>query len=447
MEVKFDSQSNKTTFVTYIGGDAYSAPLIFHEEKGSSTASNYFYLHKDYLGSILSITDSNGNFKEKRHFDAWGKIVKLTDGNNNNLTSFNILDRGYTGHEHLLGVGIIHMNGRLYDAMLHRFLSPDNYVQDPSNPLNFNRYSYVLNNPLLYTDYSGNLFGIDDLIAGVIGGVVNLAANIIQGNIKGGFWEVVGKGAAAFGSGFGAGVLATYGPAGWAAGGALVGGTNAWLAGEDVGNGILTGAISGVIGGQFGKWAQKIGSVVIQGIRTSSPVLKGVIGGAIGGGLGSGFTGFTMSIASGASLDESLKAGWKQMQIGFAVGGAVGGGTSYRYAKSQGIDPLNGKRASWPTNDGFAETPKTQILDKNMILDRYGSDDGYYLAPEGTPFSARSLPDYYKKLELNTYQVIKPFPVSSGTSAPYFFQSGGGIQYKTPYTMNQLIKLGYLKKL
>jgi len=82
-------------------------------------------------------------------------------------------------------VGIIHMNGRLYDAMLHRFLSPDNYVQDPSNPLNFNRYSYVLNNPLLYTDYSGNLFGIDDLIAGVIGGVVNLAANIIQGNIKG----------------------------------------------------------------------------------------------------------------------------------------------------------------------------------------------------------------------------------------------------------------------
>ncbi|ADF50797.1 MAG: hypothetical protein CMP12_01930 [Zunongwangia sp.] len=90
MEVKFDSQSNKTTFVTYIGGDAYSAPLIFHEEKGSSTVSNYFYLHRDYLGSILSITDSNGNFKKKRHFDAWGKIVKLTDGNNNNLTSFNI---------------------------------------------------------------------------------------------------------------------------------------------------------------------------------------------------------------------------------------------------------------------------------------------------------------------------------------------------------------------
>ena len=45
-----------------------------------------------------------------------------------------LLDRGYTGHEHLLSVGLINMNARLYDPVLHRFLQPDNYVQDLIQP-------------------------------------------------------------------------------------------------------------------------------------------------------------------------------------------------------------------------------------------------------------------------------------------------------------------------
>jgi RHS repeat-associated protein len=72
------------------------------------------------------------------------------------------LHRGYTGHEMLGEFDIINMNGRLYDPVLGRFFSPDNYVQMPDNSQNFNRYSYCLNNPLKYTDPSGNLFGIDD---------------------------------------------------------------------------------------------------------------------------------------------------------------------------------------------------------------------------------------------------------------------------------------------
>jgi RHS repeat-associated protein len=63
--------------------------------------------------------------------------------------------RGYTGHEHLKWFGLINMNGRMYDASLCRFLSPDPYVQMPDYSQNFNRYSYALNNPLVYTDPSG----------------------------------------------------------------------------------------------------------------------------------------------------------------------------------------------------------------------------------------------------------------------------------------------------
>ena len=88
-------------------------------------------------------------------FDAWGNIIKVTDGAGNLLNGLTLIDRGYIGHKHLQTVGLIHMNGRLYDPKLHRFLQPDNFVQDPYNTQNYNRYGYVLNNPLMYTDPSG----------------------------------------------------------------------------------------------------------------------------------------------------------------------------------------------------------------------------------------------------------------------------------------------------
>jgi len=108
------------------------------------------------------LTDENGNIAERRHFDPWGQPIKVEDGAGNTLDKLTLLDRGFTGHEHLQTVGLIHMNGRLYDPALHRFLQPDNYVQDPFNTQNFNRYEYVLNNPLLYIDLTGE-YGEDGL--------------------------------------------------------------------------------------------------------------------------------------------------------------------------------------------------------------------------------------------------------------------------------------------
>ncbi len=63
--------------------------------------------------------------------------------------------RGYTDHEHLDNVGLIHMNGRVYDPVLGRFLSPDPLVQAPHNTQSYNRYAYVFNNPLSFVDPSG----------------------------------------------------------------------------------------------------------------------------------------------------------------------------------------------------------------------------------------------------------------------------------------------------
>ena len=68
--------------------------------------------------------------------------------------------RGYCGHEMIDGGWLINMNGRIYDPWLAMFLSPDNYIQDPLNSQNFNRYSYCINNPLKYTDPTGNMFEV-----------------------------------------------------------------------------------------------------------------------------------------------------------------------------------------------------------------------------------------------------------------------------------------------
>lgn len=156
MEIK-QTDTGAVEFVTYIGGDGYTAPVVYKKtfNSGGTAQEQTLYLHRDYQGSILAITNATGAVLEKRQFDAWGAIVKVQDGANNTLNVLTILDRGYTGHEHLQSVGLIHMNGRLYDAKLHRFLQPDNFVQDPSNTQNYNRYGYVLNNPLKYIDPSG----------------------------------------------------------------------------------------------------------------------------------------------------------------------------------------------------------------------------------------------------------------------------------------------------
>ena len=116
---------------------------------------NYYAAFTDRQGNILSVVDESGRKVFDATYDAWGRqTVRL------NAIG---LSRGYTGHEMMGEFGLINMNGRLYDPTLGRFLSPDNYVQEPDNSQSFNRYSYCLNNPLKYTDPSGELFGIDDL--------------------------------------------------------------------------------------------------------------------------------------------------------------------------------------------------------------------------------------------------------------------------------------------
>jgi len=125
--------------------------------EGVNTGESYHeFLHRDHIGSVAAKSTDRDYNPDKGAFGPWGR--RLEDTWNSDPTGPGYSDtslRGFTGHEHLDPVGLIHMNGRVYDPELGRFLSPDPVVQAPYNTQNYNRYSYVWNNPLSLVDPSG----------------------------------------------------------------------------------------------------------------------------------------------------------------------------------------------------------------------------------------------------------------------------------------------------
>ena len=138
------TEGGVTKQLYYLGGNNGLAAVYV---KQSGQSDKIYYAHKDHLGSIVKLTDNAGTEVFKASYDVWGRRTVA-----NNTFKFH---RGYTGHEHLDEFKLIDMNGRMYDPLLARFLSPDPFVQMPDFSQNFNRYTYCLNNPLIYTDPSG----------------------------------------------------------------------------------------------------------------------------------------------------------------------------------------------------------------------------------------------------------------------------------------------------
>ncbi len=171
----------------------------------------------DNLGSITRIYNGSGTLVFRAAYDAWGNQTVY-----NNSIGFH---RGYCGHEMLPDFSLINMNGRLYDPLLGRFLSTDNFVQEPYDSQNFT---------LKYTDPSGEFFWVPIIVGAVIGGAVNLGIEAYNGQVNS-----IMDGLAAFGIGAIAGAAggltggAAFGLAGGAAGGA--GGVFAGMAGSAAG--------------------------------------------------------------------------------------------------------------------------------------------------------------------------------------------------------------------
>jgi RHS repeat-associated protein len=372
-------------------------------------------------------------------YDPWGRLRNPT---NQELYAVGaepapFLGRGYTGHEHLTIFGLINMNARLYDPAVGRFLSPDPYVQSPDFSQNFNRYSYCLNNPLKYTDQSGEFWNI--IIGAVIGGVGNWIAHGCKFS-----WE----GLPYFGAGAVAGVATALSPGSFIAISAGLSGANS-IIGQGFNNGwknIDFGQVAGsaIMGGVTSYAGGLMGSAMhldklLNGI--SSPLLQkglqGVIGGAV---IGSTFGGMS-AVANGHNFFDGA---WSGAKMGLVTGAISGLGSAVQYSTKNNVDLLTGKPI-WPKNNGALGYEKITTLPVGTKIDRYGSEKGSYFAPEGTPFENRSLPAEYKNLPLNTYEVTRPLPIWESTTAPRFNQPGLGTQYRHFYNVEFLKYNNWIK--
>jgi RHS repeat-associated protein len=348
-------ENSITTTTTYIGGlyevvekgtsvekkhfiRAGSQTIAIYTDRSSGADSTH-YLHRDHLGSIETITNASGAIVEKLSFDAFGKRrLSSWDDGVPNIQSNNT--RGFTGHEMLDAVGLIHMNGRVYDPTLGRFLSADPNMQFPKNMQNYNRYSYVVNNPLSYTDPSG--FFLKKLFKS-IAKPLQAAVKAFSGALKNPYVRLaLGIAAAAFtaGAAYGAYIsnaLNTVGFNGLTAATFTTAKVVAGAAGGFVGGLVASGgdlraaAVGGITGGAagfIGASSAFNGGPTIFGNTAKRVVAHGVVGGASaeaqGGKFGQGF----VSGAFNKAVASPIQNNFQGNPIGGGIASAIVGGTA-----------------------------------------------------------------------------------------------------------------------
>lgn len=223
------------------------------------------YVFTDRLGSVVKYTNAQGVVVQPQDFDGWGQRRNPTDPSQAGTAPVSPPGlRGFTGHEMVDGQDVIHMNARLYDPILGRFLQADPLVQAPQNLQSWNAYTYVLNNPLTLIDPTG-MFSWRKLL-GVFGQILNIVSYFIpilkpfamafnmvmafaNGGLKGGLL-----------SAFGSFIPGVDNILGSAAIGALYGGVSSMIMGGSFKQGIMGSLKSAAIGMVLGAMAQGVKS-------------------------------------------------------------------------------------------------------------------------------------------------------------------------------------------
>lgn len=323
-----------TTHYNYIYGATGLAAICVRQ----NGVDSLYYVHPDRLGSYTHITNANKQVIRSLHFDPWGNVKNDADWStfasatlSGTLAGSIRFLRGFTGHEHYADLKIINMNGRLYDPVIARFFSPDNFVQVPDFTQSYNRYSYCLNNPLQYVDPNGEFAWIPIVVGAAIG-MVQGAIMASQNANSAGEWVgyILGGGAIGALSGFAGSAVASMGTGiGLASmtSGAISGAGFAGLSsvGKDAGQiaaSVMYGAVCGAASGLVGGWtAAAIGG-------TAGAFVGGAVSGALGSWMHGGkglnilYSSIAGGIGSAGTYQMSSFLGWiteGHTRLGFNV--------------------------------------------------------------------------------------------------------------------------------
>lgn len=288
-------------------------------------------LHSDALGSTVVVRSANDSqsgaldikLQSMAFYDAFGHQTLLPVPTSSPLPQLNAaMQRGYTGHEMLNDLDIIHMNGRIFDPILARFVQADPIIQAPNYSQSFNRYSYVFNNPLNFTDPTG-FISISKLVDPLLRPAIRLSVKLIGAELTNFFGAILHSWAAgpigtaywtynfnrAMGVPMSGAIRAsavgfitsgiTQNVAGWI-------GTNLPYANSMAGvynvaaHGLLGGAMAELQGGNFGHGF--ISSAISTSIKSVMTPQQGSYSAAVGRTMISAIVGGTMSHLTGGSF-------------------------------------------------------------------------------------------------------------------------------------------------
>jgi len=129
------------------------------------------YMHQDILGSTIIVTDANENVVQRYEYAAFGETIGAQGSSNTNYQ--------FTGQEFDPESGLIYMNARYYNPEMGRFLAQDPFFGRNGNILSRNPYIYVENNPLKYTDSTGQII---DIFADIFFGVIDVGQTVYGGS-------------------------------------------------------------------------------------------------------------------------------------------------------------------------------------------------------------------------------------------------------------------------
>jgi hypothetical protein len=321
------------------------------------------------------------------------------------------------------------MNGRLYDPVVGRMLSPDNYVIDGSITQPYNRYAYALNNPLKYTDPDGEWVHI--AIGALVGGIVN---GLRHRDGNGGFWKGFAIGAVA-----GAVTAAT--------GGAAVGALGL------ASTGIVSGLVSGAAGAIVGSPVQAVGNYVIFGDKYSlknfgTDVLISTVSGGVVGGVGAlvkTALGNPTNVFWGTSAKNiwsfTNKPVFKEIEIGDLTYGAI---------DCEECDEIRGVLRGSADNVNKFVTNSSIDVYRSVSFGEYQSilKEGYKFTPGVNSYDTGKLfaasyqdANYFSKMFGNSIIVKARIPI--GTTIERIFGTDG-LKYIYNVPLDMLPKVHFL---
>ncbi len=222
----------------------------------------------------MAYTNENGNITKELGYDAWGRrrnpdTWACYEFSNRNASSY---DNGFTGHEHIDWFDMINMDGRMYDPVVGRFMSPDPYVQAPDFTQSLNRYAYCINNPLSLTDPSGY-----NWIESTFSAIVGIAVGIETGGLASGVYGAIVGGAL---GGASASLMSS-----------IFNGANLWQTAKSTFTGAFWGAASGTVNFEIGNIENVFSRIAAH--TAAEGAMEGIRGGHMEHGLLMGLTSST----------------------------------------------------------------------------------------------------------------------------------------------------------